>query len=65
VCLDSTKGYGEIVELEAKCDASEKERTLTMLRERLARLDVKETSRETFEEKFKYYKKNWKKLLEA
>jgi predicted adenylyl cyclase CyaB len=63
VCLDTTKGYGEIVELETKCDDSEKEVTVQMLRQKLETLKVKETPRAVFEERFQHYKKNWKELV--
>ncbi len=62
VMLDDTKGYGRIVELEKMCKESEKEKTIEMLKNKLASLKIAETQKSEFGEKFEYYKKNWKKL---
>ncbi|RLJ02871.1 MAG: hypothetical protein DRP11_02440 [Candidatus Aenigmatarchaeota archaeon] len=62
VCLDYTKGYGYIIELEALTEKN-KEEVLAKLRNALKLLGVEETPREVFEEKYNYYKKNWKRLV--
>ena len=64
VCLDHTKGYGYILELEKMCDAQSQDATHTLLKEKLASLDIGETPKEVFAEKYNHYKKNWKRLLE-
>jgi predicted adenylyl cyclase CyaB len=63
VCLDQTRGYGYIIELEKICSEREKEKTLERLKQKLNELDIKLTSREAFEKKFIYYKENWQKLV--
>ncbi|GBE19469.1 MAG TPA: CYTH domain-containing protein [Candidatus Pacearchaeota archaeon] len=63
VCLDYTKGYGYIIELEKMSSEEEKEKTLNELKQKLRELDIPLTSKEEFEKKFKYYKENWKGLI--
>ncbi|MBS3089959.1 CYTH domain-containing protein [Candidatus Pacearchaeota archaeon] len=63
VCLDFTKGYGYIIELEKMCSESEKDEAVEILKQKLSDLNVKQTPREEFEEKFKYYQENWRNLL--
>jgi predicted adenylyl cyclase CyaB len=65
VCLDHTRGYGHIIELELMSKASEKESNLSLLNKKLKELRVTKTPREEFRKKFANYKNNWKKLLEA
>ena len=62
VCVDYTKGYGYIIELEKICSDHEKEKALNELTEKLARLNISLTPREEFEKKFKHYEENWKEL---
>jgi len=62
VCLDNTKGYGYIIELEKMSNNNEKERVYEHLKKELEKLGVKITPREIFEEKFNNYKNNWKEL---
>jgi|ETNmetMinimDraft_2_1059921.scaffolds.fasta_scaffold02109_5 predicted adenylyl cyclase CyaB len=64
VCLDYTKGYGYIIELEEMSDVGDRDRVLEKLRARLAGLGVEETSREEFDRKYEYYKENWRGLVE-
>lgn len=64
VCLDYTKGYGYIIELEKMCSENDKEETIDLLKQKLAQLQIKLTSREEFERQFKYYEQNWKNLIE-
>jgi predicted adenylyl cyclase CyaB len=65
VCLDYTKGYGYIIELEKVVPASEKNKTLSLLKQRFKELNLPLTPRKEFEEKFKYYSKNWKSLIKG
>jgi predicted adenylyl cyclase CyaB len=63
VMLDDTKGYGRIIEFEKMCKESDKGKTINALRAKMKSLEIEETSKEKFEKKFEYYKKNWKKLI--
>ena len=63
VCLDYSKGYGYIIELEVMGKEDKKESVLKMLREKFKDLSVKETSKEEFNKAYEEYKKNWKRLL--
>ena len=63
VCLDFTKGYGYIIELEKMCSEDEKEHEFEKLKNKLKSLDVEITSKEDFNKKFLYYKENWKSLV--
>jgi len=63
VCVDYTKGYGYILELEKICSKEEKEKTLEILKQKLKELNIKPTPKEEFEKRFQYYKENWKKLI--
>ena len=63
VCLDHTRGYGYIIELEKLCSKNNEKETLNLLKEKLKELKIPLTSREEFEEKFEYYRKNWKELI--
>ena len=62
VCLDFTRGYGYILELEKMATAEEKEKIITLLKEKLARLGIPLTPREEFEQQFKHYEQNWREL---
>jgi predicted adenylyl cyclase CyaB len=65
VFLDDTKGYGKIIELE-KIGRFGKEEVIHIHRElenKLKSLGIKITPKKVFEEKFKYYKNNWRKIL--
>lgn len=63
VMLDNTKGYGYILELEKMSDLASKNRVIKDLKSKMELLGIKETSKEEFDKKFKYYKNNWKKLI--
>ncbi len=62
VCVDHTKGYGYILELEKMCEEHNKEQSLQELREKLQALKIEETPKEEFKQKFRYYKENWQQL---
>ncbi len=65
VCLDFTKGYGYIIELEKMSSDNEKEKEYEGLREKLKSLAIEITPKEEFDKKFLYYKENWKTLIIA
>jgi predicted adenylyl cyclase CyaB len=64
VCLDYTKGYGYIIELEKISSEEEKETALEELKQKLEKLDIKLTPKNIFNEKFENYKNNWRTLIE-
>ena len=63
VCLDYTKGYGFIIELEKITNFENKEKALEILKEKLKQLNIELTPKEEFEAKYNYYLKNWRKLI--
>jgi predicted adenylyl cyclase CyaB len=63
VCIDYTKGYGHIIELEKMSTESEKEKTLQILKEKMKSLNIPLTPKEEFDKKYLYYKENWKSLV--
>ena len=62
VTLDFTRGYGYIIELEKISNEEEQEATISLLKQKLASLGITQTAREEFDEKYRYYKANWKEL---
>ncbi|MBT3297982.1 CYTH domain-containing protein [archaeon] len=63
IMLDYSKGYGHIIELEKMSDESNKEKVLFELKEKLNSLNIIETSKEEFKQKYEHYKLNWKSLV--
>jgi predicted adenylyl cyclase CyaB len=63
VMLDYTKGYGYIIELEKLSSKENQEQALSLLKEKLNKLNIKLTPKEEFDKKFNYYKENWKNLI--
>ena len=63
VAVDSTRGYGNIIELEKMSDETGKDRALVELREKLNELGIPLTPKEEFTEKFEYYKTHWQELV--
>lgn len=63
VCLDKTKGYGFIIEIEKLCSEKEKDYYEKLIREKFKELGVKITPKSELDEKFHYYEKNWKALI--
>lgn len=61
--LDNTKGYGFIIELEKIGSLKNKAKIHQELENKLKSLGIKITSKKVFEEKFKYYKRNWRQIL--
>lgn len=63
VCLDHTRGYGYIIELEKMSSEEEKGIVYEKLQAKLASLDIAQTPKEEFDRKFIDYKQNWKSLV--
>jgi len=63
VCLDYTKGYGYIIELEKMSSEENKKEVLEELKKKLSELNINETPKEIFNEKYNYYKNNWRDLI--
>lgn len=63
VCLDNTKGYGFIIELEKISTARDQTLDLKILKEKLESLRIDLTPKAIFDQKFQEYQKNWRKLI--
>lgn|SRR3989338_1111665 len=64
VSLDHTKGYGNIIEMELLVkEENEKADALQRLKDKFAHLGIDITPKEVFNEKFNYYKENWRSLV--
>ena len=63
VCLDFTKGYGYIIELEKMCSPSEQEQELENIKQQLQALNIPLTPRDEFDQKYQYYKEHWRSLV--
>ncbi len=63
VLLDDTKGYGFIIELEKIGKVKGAKKIYKNLKNKLKSLGIKITPKKVFDEKFKYYKNNWEKIL--
>jgi len=63
ICLDYTKGYGYIIELEKMSSEENKKEVLEELKRKLSELKIEETPKEIFNEKYNYYKNNWRNLI--
>lgn len=63
VCLDHTKGYGYIIELEKMSSEENKEKNLDELKQKLSELNIEQTPKEVFTEKYNYYKENWRNII--
>ncbi len=62
VCLDYSRGYGYMLELERMCALREKEQELARLRRQMARLGVRPATKEELDKKFAYYARHWQRL---
>lgn len=62
VCVDYTKGYGYILELEILCDEINKDKALEDLKKKIKLLNVEITDKKEFENRFQYYQNNWEEL---
>ncbi len=63
VCLDYTKGYGYIIELEKMCFGRDKKKVLEQLKQKMQDLNIELTPRKEFEKRFKHYQENWEQLI--
>jgi len=63
VCLDNTKGYGHILELEKLSSPELKEETLNLIKQKFKDLNIEVSPKEEFEFKFNHYKENWRELI--
>ncbi len=64
VCLDRTKGYGNIIEIEILCGEDKVEKSRKKVSGLMKELKINQTPKYVFDEKFNYYKNNWKRLVE-
>lgn len=62
VCLDHTKGYGYILELEIRCLENEKDAVLAKLKRKMSELGIEITPKVEFDQAYENYKTNWEKL---
>jgi len=65
VFLDDTKGYGKIIELEKIGKEGEERKIHRNLENKLKSLGIKITPKKVFNQKFNYYKNNWRKILKT
>lgn len=64
ILLDDTEGYGKILELERMAEDGKENEYYEALLGEMKKLGVEQiTSKQEFNEKFEYYKKNWKDLI--
>ncbi len=62
--VDYTKGYGYILELEIMSNDANKDKDLSILRQKFSELGIEVTPKEEFNKKYQEYKNNWQKLIE-
>ena len=65
VCLDYTKGYGYVLELEKIGSEENKEIILEELKQKMNELNIVITPKEEFDAKYNYYKENWRALIKC
>ncbi len=63
VCVDKTKGYGNIIEIEIMSDEGDVDASKKKISSLMKELGVAQTPRYVFEDRFEYYKKNWERLV--
>lgn len=62
--LDDTAGYGKILELEKMVEEGGENKAYEEILNEMKHFGIdKSTSKEEFDEKFEYYKRNWKTLI--
>lgn len=61
--LDSTRGYGDIIEIESVVPEAEKDAVIESLKGLMAEIGVEITPKEEFRRRFDHYKENWKDLV--
>ncbi len=64
VCLDRTRGYGNIIEIEIMCDEDGVDDAREEVSLLMKGLKVSQTPKYVFDERFNYYKNNWKRLVD-
>ncbi|MCK5234462.1 MAG: hypothetical protein KAJ88_01340, partial [Candidatus Aenigmarchaeota archaeon] len=64
VCLDKTRGYGNIIEIEILCDENGVDKAREKVSSLMKKLKVAQTPKYVFDERFSYYKKNWRRLVD-
>ncbi len=62
VCVDSNKGYGNILEIERKTDKQEKDKALSEIKTAFDSLGIAITPKEVFDKRYAHYVANWKEL---
>lgn len=65
VCIDYTKGYGYILELEKQCREHEKESALEELHKRMVQLGLTVTPKPVFDRAYKEYAETWQDHFEG
>lgn len=64
VLLDDTEGYGKILELERMAEEGQEDATYQELLVEIGRFGVNQiTPKEEFNQRFEYYKHNWRELI--
>ena len=63
VSIDFTRGYGYIIELEKMWNEEEKDEVIELIKEKFKELNIPVTTKEEFDDKYKYYKENWRSLV--
>jgi len=63
VTVDYTKGYGHILELEIMSSEEKKNEALNLLKQKMSELQISETPKLEFDEKYQYYKEHWQELM--
>lgn len=63
ICLDYTKGYSHIVELERCCTPEEQEQELQILQQQCEKLGITPTPQHEQQQRLEHYKQHWKTLL--
>ena len=63
VMLDFTKGYGHIIELEIISNPKAKVKAMVKLKGLMEKLNIRPTSKKEFDQKYRHYRKNWRKLI--
>ena len=63
VTVDYTRGYGYIVELEKMVEPGDEEKAYAELEKRMKVLGIEVTPKEIFDNRYEYYRKNWKCLV--
>ena len=64
VCLDKTRGYGNIIEIEILCNEDGVDKAREKVSSLMKKLKVVQTPKYVFDERFSYYKKNWRRLVD-